>query len=381
VANKKIDFVFFDAGGGHRSAATALKAVVEQQGRPWNVRLINLTEVLSPIDIFRKYLRIRMEDVYNKLLEKGWTLGSEYLVPVMHGLIRLYHPAQRKLLTKFWKQECPDLVVSMIPNFNRALLHGLRGACEHVPFVTILTDLADFPPHFWIEKQDQYFICGTAKAAEQALSHGHPPEKVFRTSGMILRPVFYQPVGKDRRVEREQIGLDPDRPTGLVLFGGRGSGVMVQIAERLKNSNVDMQLIFICGRNEKLAKRLRAIRGRTPFHVVGFTHEIPYYMHLSDFMIGKPGPGSISEAIAMKLPVIVERNRWTLPQERFNTEWVRENKVGVVLDNFRDIERGVRDLLAGDTLAKFRENAARIENKAVFEIVDILDTIMAGANR
>ena len=73
---KKVDFVFFDAGGGHRSAATALKAVVEQQGRPWEVRLVNLQEVLDSLDIFRKVTGIRMEDVYNNLLAKGWTLAA-----------------------------------------------------------------------------------------------------------------------------------------------------------------------------------------------------------------------------------------------------------------------------------------------------------------
>ena len=50
-------------------------------------------------------------------------------------------------------------------------------------------------------------------------------------------------------------------------------------------------------------------------------------MWLSDFFIGKPGPGSISEAIQMKLPVIIERNSWTLPQERYNADWVRRNRL------------------------------------------------------
>ena len=94
-------------------------------------------------------------------------------------------------------------------------------------------------------------------------------------------------------------------------------------------------MIAICGRNEKLAAsdEARCRRGM-PTHVVGFTSEIPYYMSLSDFFIGKPGPGSISEAIAMKLPVIVERNAWTLPQERYNADWVREKGVGIVVENF-----------------------------------------------
>ena len=65
---KKIDFVFFDAGGGHRSAATALKSVIDAENRDWNVNLVNLQEVLNSLDVFRKVTGIRLEDIYNKML-------------------------------------------------------------------------------------------------------------------------------------------------------------------------------------------------------------------------------------------------------------------------------------------------------------------------
>jgi len=366
---KRLDFVFFDAGGGHRSAANALKAVIEQQRRPWEIRLVNLQEILDPLDIFRKYTGIRMQDVYNLMLQKGWTLGSAQTTVLMHGLIRMYHSGQVRLLQEFWKQGERDLVVSLIPNFNRALRQSLPAT----PLVTILTDLADYPPHFWMERQDQYLICGTEKAVEQARALGHPPEHVFATSGMILRPSFYQPVTADRAAERTRLGLDPELPTGLVLFGGQGSSVMPEIAERV---SARAQFIFICGRNKKLAERLRRMGTQFPKYVEEFTSEIPHYMHLSDFFIGKAGPGSISEAIAMHLPVVVERNAWTLPQERYNTEWILEKQVGVVLKSFRDIEAGLGELLDPSNFARFRANAAAIVNRAVFEIPDILESIL-----
>jgi Glycosyltransferase family 28 C-terminal domain/Monogalactosyldiacylglycerol (MGDG) synthase len=364
-----VDFVFFDAGGGHRSAANALKAVIEQQGRPWEIRLVNLQEVLDSLDIFRKYTGIRMQDVYNVVLQKGWTLGSAQMTALMHGLIRMYHSGQVRLLREFWKQGERDLVVSLVPNFNRAL----RESLPRTPLVTILTDLADFPPHFWIERQNQYLICGTEKAAEQARALGHPDEHIFRTSGMILRPSFYQPVMADRALERRRLGLDPDLPTGLVLFGGQGSSVMPEIAKRV---TAHAQFIFICGRNKKLAERLQGMRTKFRKYVEEFTSEIPYYMHLSDFFIGKPGPGSISEAIAMRLPVVVERNAWTLPQERYNTDWILERQVGVVLPSFRAIDAGVRELLDAANFARFRANAAAIKNQAVFEIPEILESLI-----
>jgi len=368
-----LDFVFFDAGGGHRSAANALKAVIEQQGRPWEIRLVNLQEILDPLDIFRKYTGIRMQDVYNLMLQKGWTLGSAQTTVLMHRLIRLYHGGQVRLLKEFWKQGQRDLVVSLIPNFNRAL----RESLPTTPLVTILTDLADYPPHFWIERQDQYLICGTEKAVEQARALGHPSEHIFATSGMILRPSFYEPVIADRAAERARLGLEPELPTGLVLFGGQGSSVMPEIAKRVTAlPQFNAQFIFICGRNKKLAERLRGMETRFPKYVEEFTSEIPYYMHLSDFFIGKAGPGSISEAIAMHLPVVVERNSWTLPQERYNTEWILEKKVGVVLKSFREIDAGLRELLEPSNFARFRANAAAIVNRAVFEIPDILESLL-----
>jgi 1,2-diacylglycerol 3-beta-galactosyltransferase len=279
-----------------------------------------------------------------------------------------------RLLDEFWKQGERDLVVSLIPNFNRAL----RQSLPDTPLVTILTDLADYPPHFWIERQDQYLICGTEKAVQQARGLGHPPEHIFATSGMILRPSFYQPVTADRPSERQRLGLDPELPTGLVLFGGQGSSVMPEIARRV---TANAQFIFICGRNKKLAERLRGMTTKFPKYVEEFTSEIPYYMHLSDFFVGKPGPGSISEAIAMHLPVVVERNAWTLPQERYNTEWIREKQVGVVLPSFREIDAGLRELLDPANFARFRASAAAITNRAVFEIPDILETLLQPGTR
>jgi hypothetical protein len=372
---RKLDLIYFNAGGGHRSAAMALQSVIAGLNVDWEVRLVNLQEILDALDIFRKLTGIRLEDIYNLLLAKGWTLGSRYLLPLMHGVIRVYHPAQVKLLAEFWTQRHPDIVVSVVPNFDRALFQSLEQSSPGVPFVTILTDLADYPPHFWIEKQEQYFICGTDRAVLQARSLGHDDAHVFRASGMILRPEFYEKQTSDRAVERERLGLDPNLPTGLVLFGGQGSNVMLEIAERLGNSSLNLQLIMICGRNQKLQKRLANLKTRNRIFAEGFTKEIPFYMHLSDFFIGKPGPGSVSEAAHMGLPVIVERNAWTLPQERYNAEWIHEQGAGIVLTNFRGIETAVEELLISGQLQAMKTRLSAMHNRAVFEIPPMLDKI------
>ena len=377
---KRIDLLFFDAGGGHRAAANALRQVIEAEQRPWEIRVVNLQELLDPLDIFRKITRIRLQDLYNLMLRKGWTLGSPQLTRMMHGIIRLYHRPTVTLLEKFWREERPDLVVSVVPNFNRAMGESLRRALPDVPLVTILTDLADYPPHFWIERQPQFLICGTERAARQAREMGHDAAHIFRTSGMILAPKFYEQVEMDRRAERQKLSLDPDLPTGIVLFGGHGSRTMLDIARRLDASGLKLQLIFICGKNQTLVQGLAKMPHRIPMFVEGFTTEVPHYMRLADFFIGKPGPGSISEALAMKLPVLVERNAWTLPQERYNADWIVEKQVGLVLRSFRFIVQAVAELLQPENYRRFHATAAAIENRAVYEIPEILEKILGSPN-
>ncbi len=372
VLARRIQFIYFDAGGGHRAAATALKTAIEAQRRPWDIQLVNLQQVLDPLDIFRKITGIRLQDLYNLMLAKGWTLGSAQLLRLMHGVISVYHSSAVRLLERHWRQTAPEMVVSLVPNFNRAMRESLRAVNSATPYVTILTDFADYPPHFWIERQDQFLVCPTERAVEQARQMGYRASQIFKVSGVILRPQFYEPVQIDRATERQRLGLQPDAPTALVLFGGQGSSVMFDIAKRLGNSDLGLQLILICGRNERLASRLRSLKTKTPMFVEGFTTQIPYYMRLADFFIGKPGPGSISEALAMKLPVLVERNAWTLPQERFNAEWVRQKQVGIVVGSFRRVVEAAGQLLAPENLLRFRTNASSIENRAVFEIPEIL---------
>jgi len=373
---QRLEFGFFDAGGGHRAAATALEMSIRAQQRPWEVRLTNLQELLDELDILKKYGGIRIQDFYNWMLRSGWTLGSTQLMRVLQFAIWAYHGPTVRLLERHWKETQPDMAVSFVPHFNRALYESFDRAYPGRPFVTVLTDLADYPPHFWIERgQSQYFICGSDHAVAQARAMGNADDHIFRASGMILHPRFYETPVENRIAERERLGLRPDLPTGLVLFGGHGSQAMLEIAERLDRSQLDLQLIFICGKNEKLAAALRGQKSRLPRFVEGFTTKVNYYMQLADFFIGKPGPGSVSEALAMHLPVIVECNAWTLPQERYNADWILENQVGEVLSSFKEIERAVARLIERATLVRYRTNVAALQNRAVFEIPEILQQI------
>lgn len=374
---KKILIVYHDAGGGHRNAAVALQTVIAEQPRDWQVELVQFQDIADKLDALRKLTGIRIQQQYNILLQNGWTLGSTYLLRLLQTTIRLYHKPLVNYLEKVWRERPADLLVSVIPHFNRQICESWTRVNPGRPFVTIITDLADFPPRFWIEPiREQYVVAGTERAVEQARAMGHDQEHIFRTSGMIVRPDFYAVDNSDPQELRKQMGLRNDRTTAMVLFGGHGSKVMLDIAERLDVEELPLQLILICGRNEALAEKLRARKWKMPVHIVGFTKEMHRLMRAADFLIGKPGPGSIAEAMIRRLPVLIECNAWTLPQERYNAEWVKEKNVGIVLKSFKDVVIGVKQMLEPAKLAEFRKNVAAQNNRAIFEIPEIFANLL-----
>jgi len=369
---RKLTIVFHHGGGGHRATADALKSILTEQEQPWDVNLLNMQEVLAPLDVLHRVTGLHVEDTYNLILRKGWTRFTPQLLLILQTTIRLFHQAIVKALRTYWSQHPADMVLSVIPHFNREIAESLQGT-ENTPFVTLLTDLADYPPRFWIEPESEYIIVATDRAKQQAIRMGHPLGRIFETSGMVLKPRFHQKSAVDRVAERQRLGLEADCPTGIVLFGGHGSRVMVDIVKRLDESNSGVQLIMLCGHNHALAGQLKNLKTKKPILVQGFTENVEFYMALADFFIGKPGPGSISEALQFHLPVIVECNAKTLPQERYNAEWVTEQGCGIVVPSFREIASAVKGLLDGQTADSLRDNARKYCNQALFEVPDILE--------
>lgn len=368
----RVDLVYITAGGGHLASARAVSAGLAQMRPDWSVQTHDLFRVLDPGNQFRRITGSSPADFYNKRLARGWTLGMAQELKLLQFSISLLHERFSSLLADHWRRTRPDVVVSLVPNFNRAMYAGLRQADPAVPFVTLLTDFADHPPNFWIERdQVQDFVCGTERAATQAVAAGHAPDRVHRTSGMVLHPRFHHHQAGDRSAERVKLGLDPQRPVGAVLFGGTGSRQMLEVSLRLDNT----PLILLCGRNRALAALLRRSTASAPRVVVEFTDDVPYYLAMADFFIGKPGPGSLSEAIAMGLPPILLANRWTMPQEAYNVAWMEERGLGLTVPRLAELAPAVERIERA--LPEFQARVKRIHNGAVFEIPALLERIAA----
>jgi 1,2-diacylglycerol 3-beta-galactosyltransferase len=370
--HQRIALVYFNAGGGHRAAALALQSELERQRPDREIALVDLFHALDPDQRFRRMTGFAPEAYYNKRLAIGFTAGLAPELKLLQATIRLSHRHLVRRLSQFWREVAPHVIVSLVPNFNRAIADSLQQACGDIPFITIMTDLADLPPHFWVEPgYTQHLICGTAHAAAQAIEQGIEPRFVHLSSGMLLSPRFYESVPVDRSARRYELGFDATTPVGLVMFGGHGSSVMKKIALRLD----DRPLIMVCGRNESLRRTLAGLPARAVRHVVGFTENVAQLMWLADYFIGKPGPGSLSEALHCGLPVIVTRNAWTMPQERWNTDWIRDQQLGRVLPSFAKIDLGVDALIA--ELDSVRARVCQLRNNALFEIPKILESILA----
>lgn len=369
--NRELQLIYFNAGGGHLSAAVALQEVMARSHPEWTVTLINLFDVIDPEHYYQKLTGFAPEDLYNLRLKRGWTRGWATELKIFQAMIRLTLPKLKKKLHFFWQATRPDMVVSLVPNFNKVMYQTVTETLPKVPYVTVITDLADYPPNFWIEPgQGQHIICGTEFAASQSLTSGYEQTWITKTAGMILRPSFYRKQQVNRLLQYKELGLETGRPTGLVMFGGNGSNEMLRISKELSAH----QLIFIAGHNTDLAKKIESQTTLARHVAMGYVKNIEHVMQLSDYFVGKPGPGSLSEAVHMGLPVITFRSAATMLQERYNTVWVQENKLGKVIPSVRELRCAVEDLL--NDLPAFQIHIQNINNTAVYEVVEALSRIM-----
>src|SRR5580698_3573837 len=142
---RRLTIVFNDGGGGHRNAAEALAGVLTRQENPWDVRLLNIQELLDKLDLIRNLTGLRIQDIYNQILRRGWTRIALPLLRLLQFVIRLLHKRTVKILREYWLANPTDMVLSAIPHFNREIAESVSELPKVPPFVTLITDLADFP--------------------------------------------------------------------------------------------------------------------------------------------------------------------------------------------------------------------------------------------
>jgi Glycosyltransferase family 28 C-terminal domain len=373
-----------DAGGGHRAAARALVAAA---GCRSSVALdvVSLQDVLDPLDPLKRLFGISIQNAYNAILRARRTAWLGPLLRGLHGSIRLRRKALAARIAADLATRQAAAVVSLIPNFNGVIRDAVAAACPGTPFVVVLTDLADLPPHFWIEPGITRVVVATARAEEQAAALGLPARSVVRASGMILHPRFYPRRRPDERVRlRRGLGLPPDGSLALVMFGGKGSVEMLGLSSALLAQDPSWQVASLCGDNPRLYADLRPLEEASHGRLlrVAFTDRVADYLAAADVLVTKPGPGALAEAFHQRAPVVVIRNSSTIPQERYNADFVEELGLGVVVDS--------ADRMAGAASRLVRDGALRAsvlgalarlpENRAVFEVLDLIESLAMGVD-
>jgi 1,2-diacylglycerol 3-beta-galactosyltransferase len=355
----KADLIFFDAGAGHRAAAQAL---FESMRGKWEVSLIDFRDVIDDVDLIKRFTTVTIEDFYNWYLRQGYTVGSGVMLRVFQAMVRGFHGRLTKAVTKYWESRSPDIIVSLVPNINLPLFSGTKALNK--PYVTIMTDMEDQAPHFWMEQQDQYIIVGTDLSYMQARGY-YERDHIFQVSGLVVHPTFYT----------ETSVYPAEAPCALICFGGSGSARMIPPALTLDSMGITP--IIICGHNDELLQQIKAMTFKTPRVLVGFVSNLPHFMNASQFMVGKPGPGMIAQALVKGLPVLLD-NVNVMVQERYNLTWVQQNGVGwggdicdskVIIDFVRNLD-------------SYRSKVAALPpNRAVMEIPDILESIVNGRHQ
>lgn len=375
---KKLHIVYFNAGGGHRTTALALAEQLSIQNPFIQISLVDIQcpSLLGSLDVLRRLTGFSGVDLYNLMLRKDWTVFGGLYLALSRVNINLLHESGVKLLVKYWQETRPDAVVSLIPLFNRVLIESLTRALPHARFLTVMTDLADSPPDYWFQFSNQSLVCPTPRAVQQGLDNGHSASHLHQTSGLVLSPTFYKPRIKDREGERLSLGLDPKVPTGLVMFGANGANTFIRIAQVLNTISSRIQLIYLCGGvDERIRAQLQAIT-RHPSVQLGYTNEVPYYMSLSDFFIGKPGNICVSEAIHMGLPVITQSSLSTLAQEKYTCVWIESNRFGIVINSWNQVAVAVEEMTDSFNLHSYQQRVAKVENNGLFETSTIIERLL-----
>jgi len=374
---REILVFYIDAGGGHRAAARALEAaLLARPDLPYRLRLTPLAPLLAPLDFTARFKGAPMEDTYNEMVRAGRTRFLVPLLRVFQFAIRLRRAAIASLIAEELRQVRPAAVLSVTPNFNAPIRDAVREALPGVPFLVLLTDYADFPPHFWIEPGVDRVIVATEHAAEQAVRTGVPREQVQRVSGMPLHPRFYPRKGAaDRARIRGELGFVDEDFVALLLFGGKGAPELAPLAEELLASP-GVRVIAVCGDNPGLYERLAGAEARARGRLVrfGFTDRVPELLAAADVLVTKPGPGSLAEALHQKVPVVVPSNGRTIPQERWNARFVADKGLGFVVRHSAEAPAVVRRLAGDSGLRAQLQFALRSlgENRATDEALDAI---------
>ena len=378
MTHSRILILMSDTGGGHRASAQALQAafVARHPGR-FQVEIVDLWTDYTPWPINQ------MPYLYSPIIARAlWFWKLLWAVfeneRAFSAALRLVYLISRNELRKVLHAHRPHLIISVHPFMQHILLRLLEQEGVPIPFVTVVTDLASFH-HGWFHARAERCFVASEPAAATARRHGLHAGQV-RLLGLPVRPPFAGAL-PDQETARARLGLMDTAFTVLLLGGGEGMGPVAAtahaVARRLAATGKAVQLVVICGRNERLRQTLQGSDWPVPVQVCGFVNNMQEWMAASDCVITKAGPGTIAEALICGLPILL--SGFIPGQEEGNVSYVVQNGVGAYRDSPEGIAATVSDWAGGNQLPQMSARARELARpRAAYDIVDEIVELLDG---
>jgi UDP-N-acetylglucosamine:LPS N-acetylglucosamine transferase len=342
----KILIISSDTGGGHKSAAAAIAAGVQKfwGGDSYAVRVVRAVE-----DSHR--LSARMVTCYN------WVLRHrQHWMKYIYWFVNRFRPEARgplyrrslKYVHDLFEQWCPHVVVSVHPLTQHAFARVLKelGLAGKIPLVTVVTDPCYGFWKGWACDDVTLYLVASEEARQQLLDYGIRPERI-KVSGMPVHPKFELPDERSAQAARRELGLDPQKFTVFVNAGWVGGGNIPQIFRELVRGELDVQAIFLAGRNEELRTEAESIAAgaKFPVKVIGYSEQVEQLMQAANVMVSKLGGLTTFEALACRVPIIADTTTTPMPQESGAATMLARRGAGVLLKRAADIVPEVRRMV------------------------------------
>jgi UDP-N-acetylglucosamine:LPS N-acetylglucosamine transferase len=377
----KILIISSDTGGGHRSAAQAL---VEGMHRFWEGKSVTVRVIKAVEESHR--VTDKLVNVYN------WVLcHKQHWMKYVYWAMNRFRPETREFVyrrclgyvSQQFEKWCPHIVVSVHPltqHIFAKILKELKLA-EQIPLVTVVTDPCYGFWKGWACNDVSLYLVANEDARRQLIDYGILPEKI-KISGMPVNPKFREVNEKDAQKARQAFGLDADKFTIFVNAGWIGGGNIPQIFKELVRGELDVQAIFLAGKNEELKKEAEKLAktARFPVKVIGYSDEIEKLMQSANVMISKLGGLTTFEALACRLPIIADATTPPMPQEAGTVNLIAGRGAGILLRKAIDIVPVIQNLL--NDSAKYAEMKAAtigltVPNSTEFIIREIAELLPA----
>lgn len=314
-------FLFSDTGGGHRSAAEAIIEAIELEfGGTISTEMVDFFKQHTPLPLNR------LPQWYPYMVKAPSLWGASFYISDGRARVRAITatlwPAVSRIARSIVNAHPSDLIVSVHPLANSFILKALGK--NRPPFITVVTDMVTTHA-LWFDQRADLICVPTDIARFRAIEYGIEPEQVI-TVGQPIAARYCTPVG-DKTELRQKLGWLPDKFTAVLVGGGDGMGPLAQTARAINESGLDVSLVVVAGRNERLKHSLENYSWHIPAKIYGFTREMPDFMRAADVLITKAGSGTVAEALNAHLPIILYAK---LPgQEDGNVIYVRETGTGV----------------------------------------------------